>query len=205
MGPHRDPSCAGWIKNTNQRCHTAIRSRDIGRTPEVVAQDRKRAEKEKQTFADLVGHGVDNPTIANGFSKIAVLRAVTPTITAVWLIDTIDSALGPQIPEVCNAEGDELLLCTAYYPFVAGTTTDDIRSALGRCPELRQENATFWNWISPEKLARALGKQKLPLKSQAFVSTLGDGTLVLGGLGPVHKQLSHNCHRSRGFFARDSQ
>jgi hypothetical protein len=69
-----------------------------------------------------------------------------------------------------------------YYPFVAGTTSDDVRSALGRCPELRQENATFWNWISPEKPARILGKQKLPLKSQAFISTLGDGSLVLGGL-----------------------
>lgn len=149
----------------------------------------KRAEKEKQTFADLVGRGVDNPAIANGFSETAVLHAVTPTITTVWLIDTIDRALGPQIPEVCNAEGDELLFCTAYYPFVAGTTTDDIRSALGRCPELRQENATFWNWISPEKPARTLGKHKLPLESQVFVSTLGDGSLVLGGLELEDKAL----------------
>src|SRR6266404_6525963 len=80
----------------------------------------KLAEKEKQTFADLVGRGVDNPAIANGFSETAILHAVTPTITTDWLIDTIDHALGPQILEVCNAEGDELLFCTAYYPFVAG-------------------------------------------------------------------------------------
>jgi hypothetical protein len=76
-----------------------------------------------------------------------------------------------------------------YYPFVAGTTSDDVRSALGRCPELRQENATFWNWISPEKPARILGKQKLPLKSQAFISTLGDGSLVLGSLELEDKAL----------------
>jgi hypothetical protein len=150
----------------------------------------KRAEKEKQKFADLVGRGVDDPAIANAFSETAVLHAVvTPTITTVWLIDTIDRALGRQIPEVCNADGDELLFCTAYYPFVAGTTTDDIRSALGRCPELRQENATFWNWISPEDPARTLGKQKLPLKSQAFISTLGDGSLILGGLELEDKAL----------------
>jgi hypothetical protein len=149
----------------------------------------KRAAKEKQTFADLVGHDADNPAIAKGFSETAVLHSVTPTITTVWLIDTIDHALGPQIPEVRNAEGDELLFCAVYYPFVAGTTTDDIRSALGRCPELRQENATFWNWISPEKPAMALGKRKLPLKSQAFISTLGDGSLVLGGLELKDKTL----------------
>src|ERR1700746_476363 len=42
----------------------------------------KRAEKEKQSFADLVGRGVVDPAIANGFSQTAVLHAVTPTITA---------------------------------------------------------------------------------------------------------------------------
>src|SRR5262245_63593638 len=49
----------------------------------------KRAEKEKQSFADLVCRGVENPAIANGFSETALLHAVTPTITAVWLIHTI--------------------------------------------------------------------------------------------------------------------
>lgn len=150
----------------------------------------KRAEKEKQAFADLVGRGVDNPAIANGFSETAVLHAVTPTITAVWLIDTIDRALGPQIPEVCNAEGDELLFCTAYYPFVAGTTTDDIRSALGRCPELRQESATFWNWISSRKPTKTLGMEKHAPKSQIFITSLGDGSFVLGGVELQDKALA---------------
>lgn len=68
----------------------------------------KRAAKEKQTFADLVGHDADNPAIAKGFSETAVLHSVTPTITTVWLIHAIDHALGPQTPEVRNAEGDEL-------------------------------------------------------------------------------------------------
>jgi hypothetical protein len=142
----------------------------------------KRAEKEKQSFADLVGRGVDSRAIANGFSETAVLHAVTPTITAVWLIHTIDRALGSQIPEMCSAEGDELLFCTAYYPFMADTRTDDIRSALGRCPELRQENATFWNWIGSGKPTKALGVGKHPPKSQIFITSLGDGSLVLGGV-----------------------
>jgi hypothetical protein len=57
----------------------------------------KRAEKEKQKFADLVGRGVDNPAIVSGFSETAVLRAVAPTITNLWLIDAIDAALSPLI------------------------------------------------------------------------------------------------------------
>jgi len=149
----------------------------------------KRAEKEKQSFADLVGRGVENPAIANGFSETAVLHAVTPTITTVWLIDTIERALGPQIPTVRNAEGDELLFCTAYYPFVASTTADDIRSALGRCPEFRQENATFWNWISSGKPIKTLGMEKHPPKSQILITSLGDGSLVLGGVELKDKAL----------------
>lgn len=94
----------------------------------------KRVEKDKQKFFNLVGRGVNNPKIANEFSESAILRAATPTITTVWLIDTIDGVLGPQIPEVRNAEGDELFFCTLHYPFAAGIAKDEIRLALGRCP-----------------------------------------------------------------------
>jgi hypothetical protein len=149
----------------------------------------KRAEKEKQRFADLVGSGVDNPAIVSGFSETALLRAVTPTITTLWLIDAIGSAVSPLDPEVRNAEGDELLFCTAHYPLEAGTTTEDIRSALARCPELCQESATFWSWIGSGKPAMASGKRGLPPKAQMFITTRDDGSLVLGGLEVTEKGL----------------
>ena len=149
----------------------------------------KRAEKEKQRFANLVGSGVDNPAIVSGFSETALLRAVTPTITTLWLIDAIGSAVSPLVPEVRNAEGDELLFCTAHYPLEAGTTTEDIRSALARCPELREESATFWSWIGSGKPARASGKKGLPPNAQMFITTRDDGSLVLGGLEVTEKGL----------------
>ena len=140
----------------------------------------KRTDKERQKLADLVRRDVNDPTIVNGFSQTALLRAAAPTITTVWLIDIIDRATVPQIPEVRNAEGDELLFCTLHYPFAEGAAADDLRLALNRCPELRQANATFWNWIGPQRSAKALGAQKQPLKSQTFTTTLDDGSLVLG-------------------------
>src|SRR6266700_8302834 len=69
------------------------------------------------------------------------------------VIDIIDRYADPRIPEVRNAEGDELVFCTVHYPFAAGATADAIRLALGRCSELRRENATFWNWILPRQPA----------------------------------------------------
>jgi len=140
----------------------------------------KRTDKEKQKLADLVGRDVNDPAIVNGFSQTALLRAAAPTITTVWLIDIIDRATAPHIPEVRNAEGDELLFCTLHYPFADRAEVDDIRLALNRCPEFRQENATFWNWIGPLRSAKASGAQKQPLKSQTFTTTLDDGSLVLG-------------------------
>jgi hypothetical protein len=139
----------------------------------------KRTDKEKQKLADRVGRDVNDPAIVNGFSQTALLRAAAPTITTMWLIDIIDRAIVPQIPEVRNAEGDELVFYTVHYPFADGAA-DDIRLALSRCPEFRQENATFWNWIGPLRSAKSFGSQKQPRKSQTFTTTLDDGSLVLG-------------------------
>lgn len=150
----------------------------------------KRAEKEKEKFSDLVGRAVDDPAIVKEFSETAVLRAVTPTITTVWLTDTIDSVLGQQIPVVRNAEGDELLFCTLHFPFATGSANKEIRLALARCSEFRQENATFWNWIGPEQAAKTLGMHQQPQRSQTFITTLDDGSLVLGGLELTDKALA---------------
>jgi hypothetical protein len=141
----------------------------------------KRIDKERQKLADLVPRDVNDPAIVNGFSPTALLRAAAPTITTVWLIDIIDRATVPQIPEVRNAEGDELLFCTLHYPFAEGAAADDLRLALSRCPELRQASATFWNWTGPQRSAKTLGAQKQPLKSQTFTTTLDDGS-VLGNV-----------------------
>jgi hypothetical protein len=142
----------------------------------------KRTDKEQQKLVDLVRRDVHDPAIVNAFSQTALLRSAAPTITTVWLIDIIDRATIPEIPEVRNAEGDELLFCTVHYPFAAGAAADDIRLALSRCAELRPANATFWNWVGPERPAKALGGQKQPLKSQTFSTIMDDGALVFGNV-----------------------
>lgn len=139
----------------------------------------KRTDKEQRKLAELVHRDVNHPAIVNAFSQTALLRAAAPAITTVWLIDIIDRATAPRIPEVRNAEGDELLFCTVHYPFADGAGPDDIRLALNRCPELRQENATFWNWIGPRRSAKALSAQKRSLKFQTF---LDDSALVFGSV-----------------------
>jgi len=80
---------------------------------------------------------------------------------------------------VRNAEGDELLFCTVHYPFADGAAAEDILLELNRCPELRKENATFWNWIGPRRSAKAVSARKRSLKFQTF---LDDNALVFGSV-----------------------
>jgi hypothetical protein len=141
----------------------------------VLPYDRDASEK----VLKLLRNVAKRPAIVNAFSQTALLRAAAPAITTVWLIDIIDRATAPEIPEVRNAEGDELLFCTVHYPFADGAGPDDIRMALNRCPELRQENATFWNWIGPRRSAKTLSAQKRSLKFQTF---LDDSALVFGSV-----------------------
>jgi hypothetical protein len=109
----------------------------------------KHTDKEKRKLANQVGGDVNHPAIVDAFSQNAMLRAAAPAITTLWLIDIIDRAVDPPVPDIRNTEADELLFCAVHFPLAADATADDIRLALGRCPALRQESTTFWNWFAP--------------------------------------------------------
>jgi hypothetical protein len=78
-----------------------------------------------------------------------------------------------------------------HFPLTADATAKDIRLALGHRPELRQESATFWNWIETQKPTDGLGmkKQSRRQKFRTFGTTLDDGSLVLGNVELKEKTL----------------
>ena len=149
----------------------------------------RRANSGMPKLADQVGRDANHPAIIGALSQTAVLRAAAPMITTMWLINIIDHALDPSVLEVQNAEGEELLLCTLHYPLAANVTLDEIRLALNKCPEFRQASPTFWNWRSLRKSAKAAPKSKELRASHTFLTTLDDGSLVLGGLELKGKSL----------------
>jgi len=113
-----------------------------------------------------------------------MLRLAAPAFTTVWLNDVLERITNPQIPEMQNTDGDALMFCTVYFPLAEGVTENDIRSVLGKLPELNQESATFWNWILAGKPASGGRVKKVPNQRnfQTFVTTLHDGSLVLGNI-----------------------
>jgi hypothetical protein len=144
----------------------------------ILRRTAKRAVKERHKLADSVGCGPDDPRIAGALSETVLLQIAAPIITTVWLGDNLDRSMNPRLPDVRNSEGDELMFCTLHFPVSEAASLHDVRSALGKSPELRKENETFWNWL-------ALGTaQRKPNKGthQTFSTTLDDGSLVLGTL-----------------------
>ena len=98
--------------------------------------------------------------------------------TTIWLDDLLRRTLNPRIPQMYNSDGDELVFTNVHYPLKPEAITDAIRNVLAAIPSLRPESETFWNWIGSPKHA----SKKRPIKGRSFITTLDDGSLVLGTL-----------------------
>jgi|SRR5439155_3764350 len=66
---------------------------------------------------------------------------------------------------------------------------DDIRSALFKLPDLRQENDHFWNWIRPQDANRVEHTSGVKEDVYTFTTTLDNGSIVLGTLELREKEL----------------
>lgn len=74
----------------------------------------------------------------------------------------IDRAEAPEMLDLRNADGDEILQCTVSYLLADGTADDDVRAALDSCADLRAATATQWDWVRPEKRAAASAARARP-------------------------------------------
>lgn len=106
-----------------------------------------------------------------------MLRAAAPLFTHAWLFDVLPKGLGETLPIVHNSDSEEIVFHEVLFLLAIGITQANIAARLEGVPELRQENAQFWNWLGQRspKTARA------PNAIAAGV-TMEDGTPVLGNL-----------------------
>jgi hypothetical protein len=143
----------------------------------------KLSKDEKREFArDVIGADFDDEAVAD-LSPTEMLRASSSMFTTFWLVDLIDRVQDPAIPELRNADGDELVLCEVRYPHAAGTTADDIRAILEARPEFFPASTTSWNWVSLGKPATApRDADEQPEESLTFETWHEDGALVLGNV-----------------------
>jgi len=145
-------------------------------TSEAVLEALRRASKSaRKKVHKLGGPSADSALLANALSDTEMLRASAFLFTNIWLDDLLQRTLNPRLPQMFNSDGDEIAFTTTSYALKPETEAEAVRLALDAIPSLRPENDMFWNWIGPQQPV-----SKKRTDGQTFVTTLDDGSLVLG-------------------------
>ena len=99
-------------------------------------------------------------------------------ITNAWLEIALKAAQGRNHPQLMNSDGEPLDFVTVHFPLLPGITVAQARSAVGSISDLRQETASFWNWLSTSKPKGRSHNDK----AHTFTTTMDDGSIVLGNV-----------------------
>jgi hypothetical protein len=105
-----------------------------------------------------------------------------------WLVARLRAAQGWDRPRLVNAEGDPIAFTRVHFPLRPGVSAERLRLVLGGLPALRQENPGFWNWLAPAgSKPQTVPRQR---DAQALISTMEDGSMVLGTLSLEDRRLT---------------
>ncbi|CCA93089.1 MULTISPECIES: antitoxin Xre/MbcA/ParS toxin-binding domain-containing protein [Novosphingobium] len=107
-----------------------------------------------------------------------LLRHTAPLFTAMWLRDCLGASARSGLPELVNADGEDVVFHRIVFPIAKGATQRDIAQRLDAIADLETAGPKFWNW-----LLRAGGNRRtraVPTGSQRITSTMDDGTPVFG-------------------------
>ncbi|WP_372619224.1 hypothetical protein [Falsiroseomonas sp.] len=149
---------------------------------------RSKAPRDVAIVAREFGIETDANALAGMLTPDVLLAPAGFMFTNAWLGAALEAAQGRRQPELVNSDGDPLDFTVLHFPLLPGVTAPKVRQALAAIPALRQENASFWNWLA----APGVKPQTVPRrpKGQTFITTMEDGSLVLGTVALKGRRLS---------------
>ncbi len=116
----------------------------------------------------------------------ALLKASGPIFTNIWLLDCLGKAMPGNVPEMVNADGDDLVFHRIVFPLAKGVIGKSVARRLNAAQWLEPASDTFWNWLAPVTKTR---KPRTTKGGQAFVTTMEDGTPVFANVELVGRKL----------------
>jgi hypothetical protein len=149
---------------------------------------RKKAPRDVAAVALELGITTDEKALAAEFTPELLLAQASFMFTSFWLDAALKAAQGRDRPEMINTEGDPIAFTLLHFPLRPGVTAVQVRRALAGVSALRQENAGFWNWLA-EPVTKPKSVPRRP-GTQAFISTMDDGALVLGTVSLKGRRLT---------------
>ena len=115
-----------------------------------------------------------------------LLKASGPIFTNIWLLDCLGKAMPGNVPEMVNADGDDLVFHRIVFPLAKGVIGKSVARRLNAAQWLEPASDTFWNWLAPVTKTR---KPRTTKGVQAFVTTMEDGTPVFANVELVGRKL----------------
>lgn len=109
-----------------------------------------------------------------------MLRVAAPLFTNVWLMETLQEALEPSIPDLRNRDGDEIEFFEIRFPLARGVRQKDVIAILETMPAFEPASRGFWNWLDLDRAgSAAMANVEGTI---AWDVTMEDGVPVLGNL-----------------------
>ncbi len=122
----------------------------------------------------------------NQTDRDAILRASGPMFTNMWLLDCLGKAMPGTMPDMVNADGDDLVFHRIVFPLAKGVIGKSVVRRLNAAQWLEPASDTFWNWLVPVTKER---KPRTAKGGQAFVTTMEDGTPVFANVELAGRKL----------------
>lgn len=153
-----------------------------------LSRVRNQAPRDVAVVARELGIEADTERLAGILTPYMLLGLGAFLVTNLWLDAALKAAQGTDQPELLNTDGDPLQFTTLHFPLLSGIAAHKLRAALATIPALRQENAGFWNWLAEPGATT----QTVPRRAtgQTFITTMEDGSLVLGTVELKGRRLS---------------
>ncbi|HQS98228.1 MAG TPA: hypothetical protein PK823_17245, partial [Novosphingobium sp.] len=136
------------------------------------------AERVIEAFSQLEDDGLGTGGLAPSEAK-GLLQASGPIFTNIWLLDSLGKAMPGSVPDMVNADGDDLVFHRIVFPLAKGVIGKSVVRRLNAAQWLEPASDTFWNWLAPLAKNR---KSQTAKSGQAFVTTMDDGTPVFANV-----------------------
>ena len=100
------------------------------------------------------------------------LLKCAPIFTSAWLFTTLPRALSEEMPELINADGDDIVFHDLRFPFAAGVKQKDVSTVLDQMSDFVPDGAHRWVWLAPHGSKASTNGDALMLDSQTSGRTL---------------------------------
>lgn len=135
-----------------------------------------------ELIATIARLEVDDDALDRG----TLLGSCAPLFSGIWLLDALGVQARAEMPELVNADGEDVVFHRIVFPLAKGTNRRTVGRMLDAAEWLEPASDSFWNWLAPKagKRKPAAGKGK-----QAFATTMDDGTPVFANVELRDRQL----------------